>query len=320
MTLQPMYRLKNTIVVQTAMNISASTQEIEVSDITAFASAPNYATIGTDNSAEVIKYNGIDVANKKLTGCLRGQSFTLSKSWDAGTDIANTFTTETLAAIMNNIEALDGELSETNEAFEALQGDVTEEITSLDGRVTAAEGVANNAATTAGQAKTAAESASVTAAAATTTAGQAKTAAEGAATTAGQADTKADNAVSTAQSTQGEVELLRQNVSDVNEDLSVLTDTVANKIVSLGTITVPTTDWQKSGDTYTATIFNAKVPADTATFGYKVYVAWDHESRKAIPADMDTETEAGVYRLILYADKAPEEVITGDVTMMEVKL
>lgn len=97
-------------------------------------------------------------------------------------------------------------------------------------------------------------------------------------------------------------------------------DAVENKILSLGTVTVPTSSWQKSGSTYVTTISNAKVPTDTATFGYIVHVAWNNDGAKAFPGRIDTETVAAGYRLILYADKAPETSITGDATITEVKL
>lgn len=105
MALENMYPASNTLVVQLIADISASAQEIAVTDATAFPAAPNFATIGTDNSAEVILYQGIDVGNNALTGCLRGQSETSPQTWGTGAFIYHSFTSTNANAIMNNIRA-----------------------------------------------------------------------------------------------------------------------------------------------------------------------------------------------------------------------
>lgn len=70
-------------------NIGAADTVIPVSDVSAFPDAPNYATIGTDENGETIKYTAKTAAS--LSGCVRGVEGT-AKAWTAGEPIARNFT------------------------------------------------------------------------------------------------------------------------------------------------------------------------------------------------------------------------------------
>lgn len=60
-------------------SITATDSEIAVASVDALPSAPNLVTIGSDDDAEVVRYNGID--GLKLTGCERGFGGTTAKIW-----------------------------------------------------------------------------------------------------------------------------------------------------------------------------------------------------------------------------------------------
>jgi hypothetical protein len=108
MALEIMRRVANTIKVQLTADISASAQIIPVTDASVFPAAPNFATLGEDNTAEVILYNSIHTGQDALTGCLRGQSGTVSKSWKEGAGVYHAWTAATANAMMDNIDALNG--------------------------------------------------------------------------------------------------------------------------------------------------------------------------------------------------------------------
>ena len=99
----PMFRVANTIITQLAANVAASDQIIPVGDVSRFPAAPNFATIGTDNTAEVLFYVGIDVSTSTLTGCLRGQAGTLPSTWEVGAEIYHAWTATTANNMMDNI-------------------------------------------------------------------------------------------------------------------------------------------------------------------------------------------------------------------------
>lgn len=84
--------------------IQASDTVIAVSDILAFPDAPNLATIGTDENAEVIRYNGI--SGSTLTGCERGFGGTTASQWDAGTVISRQITKYDIDTLQGNIREL----------------------------------------------------------------------------------------------------------------------------------------------------------------------------------------------------------------------
>lgn len=86
--------------------ISATAQTIRVADISVFPSPPNLATIGTDDSAEVIRYNGI--SGSSLTGCERGFDGTTASVWRADAAIYRAFTKYDYETLLANITELLG--------------------------------------------------------------------------------------------------------------------------------------------------------------------------------------------------------------------
>lgn len=95
--------------------IQASDTVIAVSDISAFPAAPNLATIGADETAEVIRYNGI--TGNTLTGCERGFGGTTASQWDSGTVISRQITLYDLDTMQGNIRELDTNKANTTDVY-----------------------------------------------------------------------------------------------------------------------------------------------------------------------------------------------------------
>lgn len=87
--------------------VTASAQEIPVLSVAGFPAAPNLATIGTDENAEVIRYNG--VSGNSLTGCERGFNGTTAKVWPADTLIYRAFSLYDYEALRGNVTQLDAD-------------------------------------------------------------------------------------------------------------------------------------------------------------------------------------------------------------------
>lgn len=85
--------------------ITAAAQEIPVLSVAGFPAAPNLATIGTDENAEVIRYNGVN--GNSLTGCERGFNGTTAKVWPADTLIYRAFSLYDYEALRGNVTQLD---------------------------------------------------------------------------------------------------------------------------------------------------------------------------------------------------------------------
>lgn len=85
--------------------ITAVDTVIPVTDITVFPAAPNLATIGDEENAEVIRYNGI--SGSTLTGCERGFGGTVASVWPSGTVISRQITKYDMDTIQDNIRDLD---------------------------------------------------------------------------------------------------------------------------------------------------------------------------------------------------------------------
>lgn len=92
--------------------ITASAQEIPVLSVAGFPEAPSLATIGTDENAEVIRYNAI--SGNSLTGCERGFNGTTAKVWPADTLIYRAFTLYDYDAIRGNVSQLDTDKLDTD--------------------------------------------------------------------------------------------------------------------------------------------------------------------------------------------------------------
>ena len=103
---QTMYAgVNNSPQTTTAAEITASAQEIPVLSVAGFPAAPNLATIGTDESAEVIRYNGI--SGSSLTGCERGFHSTTAKIWPVDTLVYRAFSLYDYEALRSNVTQLD---------------------------------------------------------------------------------------------------------------------------------------------------------------------------------------------------------------------
>ena len=88
--------------------IDSTQTTITVDDINALPSAPNYATIGKDNTMyEVIKYDG--TSGNDLTGVTRGVEGT-AQSFDAGTEVARYITASDINNIQLNINTNAGNI------------------------------------------------------------------------------------------------------------------------------------------------------------------------------------------------------------------
>lgn len=85
--------------------ITAAAQEIPVLSVAGFPEAPNLATIGTDENAEIIRYNAI--SGNSLTGCERGFNGTTAKVWPADTLIYRAFSLYDYEALRGNVTQLD---------------------------------------------------------------------------------------------------------------------------------------------------------------------------------------------------------------------
>ena len=85
---------------QLAATISASETEIYVEDSGCLPDAPNYATLGVDENAEVIFYTGKELG--VLKGCTRAIEGN-ARSWPMGTEVARHFTESDYAALTANM-------------------------------------------------------------------------------------------------------------------------------------------------------------------------------------------------------------------------
>lgn len=90
-------------------NISASDTVIPVMKVDIFPNAPNLATIGNGDDAEVIRYEKIE--GLSLTGCQRGYGKTQAKSWDLDTTICRAYTRYDHDTFKKNIETIESEVS-----------------------------------------------------------------------------------------------------------------------------------------------------------------------------------------------------------------
>ena len=115
-TLDTMYQnipfSKNT---RLANSILSSDTSIIVEDGSVFPSAPNYATIGTDENAETILYNAI--SSNELQNVERAKEGT-AKSWSSGEIISRNFSNVDVVAFSNNITKIANFLNSHGNLFE----------------------------------------------------------------------------------------------------------------------------------------------------------------------------------------------------------
>lgn len=84
---------------------------ISVENVGAFPDGPNYAVIGNDNDAELIKY-AVKTTNS-LSGCTRGFGALPAKAWQSGEPIARNITNTDLMNLIDNILTLDNDKQDT---------------------------------------------------------------------------------------------------------------------------------------------------------------------------------------------------------------
>lgn len=115
-TLDTMYQnipfSKNTRLVN---SIISSDNTITVEDASVFPTAPNYATIGTDENAETIFYNAI--SSNELQNVERAKEGT-AKSWSVGEIISRNFSNVDVVAFSNNITRIANFLNSHGNLFE----------------------------------------------------------------------------------------------------------------------------------------------------------------------------------------------------------
>lgn len=85
-------------------DLSASATTIPVVAVSAFPDAPNIATIGTGDDAELVRYTG--KSESALTGCTRGFNGTTAKAWNGGEYIYRAFTSYDHDTTIENINDL----------------------------------------------------------------------------------------------------------------------------------------------------------------------------------------------------------------------
>lgn len=93
--------INNSPVTTLAAAVTANSTTIEVVDTSALPAAPNIATIGTDDTAELVLYTGI--SGSSLTGCTRGFNGTTVKAWPVGSKIYRAHTAYDHDTFRNNI-------------------------------------------------------------------------------------------------------------------------------------------------------------------------------------------------------------------------
>lgn len=105
MVLNPMFKGKNNSPkARITSQIDTTSTTIPVSEIDFFPEGPNLATIGTDENAEVIKYNG--KSGNNLTGCERGFGGTIANTWPIDSYIYRAFTTYDHDTFIDNFELM----------------------------------------------------------------------------------------------------------------------------------------------------------------------------------------------------------------------
>lgn len=133
--LQTMYSGKsNSPQTVTTAEISASAQSIPVESLAAFPDAPNLATLGTGDDAEVVLYNSKGASS--LEGCIRGFGGTTAKIWPSDTLAYRAFTLYDYSTLVANIQSLfDSKLGKTGDA-----GDLVAEFTAAAQRANLVSG------------------------------------------------------------------------------------------------------------------------------------------------------------------------------------
>ena len=84
--------------------IAANDTVIPLADANVMPPAPNIATIGEEEDAELVLYNGIN--GNALTGCIRGYNGTLAQVWQANEPVYRGYTSVDHDRFVANIKGL----------------------------------------------------------------------------------------------------------------------------------------------------------------------------------------------------------------------
>ena len=87
-----------------AEGVGAADTTVKVADASVLPEAPNYATIGTDETGEVILYAA--KAGDLLSGCVRGVEGT-AQQWNAGTVVARNWNNIDYQNLIDNVSEID---------------------------------------------------------------------------------------------------------------------------------------------------------------------------------------------------------------------
>ena len=102
MTLQEMYGgMNNSPQTKLTANITAAATTIPVEKASNLPPAPNIATIGIEENAELVLYNGI--SGNSLTGCIRGFGGTLAQIWLENEPVYRAYTSVDHERFIQNI-------------------------------------------------------------------------------------------------------------------------------------------------------------------------------------------------------------------------
>ncbi|MFL1672205.1 hypothetical protein [Paenibacillus dendritiformis] len=108
MTLKPMYPAAvNSPGTELAADITATATEITVLSTNGLPPAPNLLTLGSDETAETVRYTKVDGTKLTVERGFQG----VAKSWSAGTRVARYFTAYDHDTFRENIEEIDAETS-----------------------------------------------------------------------------------------------------------------------------------------------------------------------------------------------------------------
>lgn len=114
MALKTMYPAKNNSpATLLSVACTATATSIVLENASVLPEAPNLAVLGSDETAEIIRYNAID--SNILSGVERGINGTTAKAWSAGTNVARNFTSYDHDTFIENIESIDGDLTNVQE-------------------------------------------------------------------------------------------------------------------------------------------------------------------------------------------------------------
>lgn len=116
MAQKPMYEaVNNSIQTTITASITATDSTIPLASVNGLPEAPNLITIGSDDDAEVVRYNSISGLN--LTGCERGFAGTTAKVWLINELVYRAYTKYDHNTFKENIEELaESKLSKTGDA------------------------------------------------------------------------------------------------------------------------------------------------------------------------------------------------------------